>query len=296
MMIFLLIFIVNVLGKQVVQEPLLPFESPFEESSLFIDTNQGRFAVNNANVTMESVITPKIKLASGLSANTTMVEMLGIIHNETATLKKAWARWTFPHVSLVMQFTDGRCQEMEWYPLMPLGVPGEHPVGQATMQYVRNARCRNAPSLFHLPDPTINVLNWFQDAIKLKSTQEVVDLLRWTPGHLQLVNKHVTRRQVYSAFFEEASRFKDEEKYSCSSFINNVFGIATGHRYVDPGTMVHLLKLGAQRFGGLSVNPYSSPLKVNYLSCKSDSECRSDYCHPTYHSCHTSPDCWWMCH
>jgi len=252
--------IVNVFGKQIVQEQLSPFESPFEVSSLIIDTNQGRFAVNNTNFTVQSTITPKTHLASSFFANTTTVEMLGTLRDETAVLKKAWARWTFPHVSLLMQFIDGKCEEMEWYPLYHrLDVPGEHPVGQASIKYVRNARCRNAPSLLRLPDPTIDVLNWLQDAIKLQSKQEEVDLLRWTPGRLEQGNQHITRRQVYYAFFEEADRFKDEEKYSCSTFINNAFGIATGHRYVDPGTLVHLLKVGVQRFGDRLLTPTPAP-------------------------------------
>jgi len=286
MMIFILMLIVNVSGRLIFQEQLSPFESPFEESSFIIGTNQGRFAVNITNFT-QSTITPRTNLASSFSANTL---------DETAALKKAWARWTFPHVSLLMQFNDGKCEQMEWYPLNHRSdVPGEHPVGQASIQYVRNARCRNAPSLIRLPDPTIDMLNWLQDAIKLKSTQEEVDLLRWTPGSLQKVNQNITRRQVYSAFFEEANRFKDEEKYSCSSFINNAFGIATGHRYVDPGTLVHLLKVGVQRFGDRLLTPTpapptSSPTKIFrtccHVPCIWDHDCcLAQVCDPSCKKC-----------
>jgi len=275
MMIFLLMLIVNVFGKLLVQEQLSPFESPFEESSFIIGTNQGRFAVNHTNFT-QSTITPKTNLASIFSANT-----LDEILDETAALEKAWARLTFPHVSLLMQFDDGKCEQMEWYPLSHRpDVPGEHPVGQASIKYVRNARCRNAPSHIRLPETTIDVLDWLQDAIKLKSTQEEVDLLRWVPGSLQPeVKQHITRRQIYSAFFEEANRFKDEEKYSCSSFINNAFGIATGHRYVDPGTLVHLLKVGVQRFGEDLATPSPAPANPPpdksccYASCSTTSDC-----------------------
>jgi len=281
---FLLMLVVNVFVEvnvfgRIMDESLLPFESRIEESSFIINTNQGRFAVNNTDVTMQSTIIPKTFLASRFSKNTTIVEMLGALRDATATLKKAWVRFTFPHVSLLMEFSDGRCEEMDWHPRNSISdVPGEHPAGQALLDYdVRNARCRNAPLLIGLPDSTNGVLNWLQKAIKLKSTQKEVDLFRWTPGHLQQGNQHVTRRQVYSAFFEEANRFKDEEKYSCSSFINNAFGIATGHRYVDSGTMVHLLKVGAQRFGTLSP---TRRCKGWADECREDSECCDDRtCH-----------------
>jgi len=268
---FLLMLVVNVFGT-IMEESLLPVESPIAESSFIINTNQGRFAVNNTYVTMESTIIPETVLASRSSKNTTIVEMLGASRDATATLKKSWARWTFPHVSLLMEFDDGRCEEMEWVSLNRSDVLGEHPGGRAILHYVRNARCRNAPLLFGLPDSTIGVLNWWQDAIKLKSTAKEVDLVRWTPGHQQQVSQHVTRRQLYSAFLQEANRFKVEEKYSCSSFINNVFGVATGHRYVDPATMVQLLEMGAQRFGlGKNCEGYCE-------WCWRDVDCCSNYC------------------
>jgi len=272
---FLLILVANVFGKKM-EESLLPFESSTEESSFILNTNQGRFAVNNTDITMESDIIPEAALASRYSRNTTIVEMLGALRDATATLKKAWARFTFPHVSLIMEFTDGRCEEMDWIPRNShLDVPGEHPSGQAILHYgVGNTRCRNAPSMFGLPDSTIGVLNWLQDAIKLMSTQKQVDLLRWTPGHLQQVNQHVTRRQLYSAFLEETMRFKDEAKYGCGSFINNAFGIATGSRYVDPETMVQLFKVGAQH------HIQGSDCITSGNKCTQNDQCCSGTCNP----------------
>jgi len=265
---FLLILVANVFGKKM-EESLLPFESSIEESSFILNTNQGRFAVNNTDIPMESNIIPKTHLASRYSRNTTIVEMLGSLRDATATLKKAWVRFTFPHVSLLMEFTDGRCEEMDWIPRnSQLDIPGEHSSGQAILHYgIGNTRCRNAPSMFGLPDSTIGVVKWVQDAINLKSTQKEVDLLRWTPGYLKQINQHVTRRELYSAFLEEAIRNKDEAKYSCSSFINNVFVLATGHRYVDPGTMVKLLKVGSQYIGRSCV--------TNGGLCKKSSDCCS---------------------
>jgi len=258
------------------EESLLPFESPIEESSFIIDTNQGRFAVSN-----QSTIIPKTVLASRSSQNTTIVKMLGVLRDAAATLKKAWVRFTFPHVFLLMEFTDGKCEEMEWSPRNSRSdVPGEHPGGQASLHYdVRSARCRNASSLMGLPDSTIGVFNWLQHAIKLKSTspQKEVDLVRWTPGHLQQVNQHVTRRQLYSAFLEEATRFKDEAKYGCASFINNALAIATHHRYVDPETIVQLLQIGAQRFG-MELQKEEEGCLPMHSPCSNNSECCSGHC------------------
>jgi len=275
MMTFLLMIIVNVFGKRIIKESLLPFETPIEESSFIINTNQGRFALNNTKATMESIVmlnTMNTILASTSYKNTT-IEMSGALRDVTATLKKAWVRFTFPHVSLLMQFNDGRCEEMEWYPLNSrLDIPGEHPAGKAILHYdVGRTRCRNAPSMFGLPDSTVGVYNWLQDAIKLKSTQKTVDLLRWTPVHLQ----HVTRREVYDSFVKEAYRFKDEEKYSCSSFINNAFGIATGHIFVDPAIMVQLLQVGAKRFG---IAKGEEKCKGAGESCSNGNQCCSNSC------------------
>jgi len=265
--------VVNVFGERIMQESLLPFESSIEESSFTINTNQGRFAVNNTDVTMQSTIIPKTFLASRSSKNITIDEMLGALRDATATLRKAWVRFAFPHVSLLMEFTDGRCEEMDWSPRNSISdVPGEHPAGQAILHKdIRNARCRNAPSLIGLPDSTIGVLDWVEDTLKLKSTHEEVDLARWTPGHLQQVNQHVSRRQLYSAFLEEAIRFKDEAKYACGSFINNAFGIATGHRYVDPETMIQLLRIGTLRKG--------KDCSKKGASCRATDCCADLVCH-----------------
>jgi len=246
MKIFFLLVVINVFGveirKRIKESPsFVDTRAKLMESAFVVETNQGSFASKNTNFTRHSTIMQK----------TTVASMLRRLDDAQATLKRAWVRWSFPHFSLLTEFTDARCEEMEWVPINNRSdVPGEHPAGEAILHYdVQSSRCGNAKSLIGLPDPMIGYLKWFEDAIKLKYTQEEVDVVRWIPDHLEEVNQHVTRRQLYSAFLEEANRFKDEKKYSCSSFINNAFGIATGHRFVDQKTMVYLLQVGTQRFG-----------------------------------------------
>merc|ERR1719397_1246563 len=70
------------------------------------------------------------------------------------------------------------------------------------------------------------------------------------------------------------------KKYSCSSFINNAFGIATGHIFVDPATMVQLLQVGAKRFGIAKGEGEKQTCKGRFESCTyaSSGQCCSKKC------------------
>jgi len=264
-MIFFLLFNLGLNGfaEKLSQQELLPLESLIEEDdlkgliekSIIVKTNQGRFAVNNPKSTssgsvLYGIIGEKADKFSSKNPNSTssestfpgkrmtVNEMLAkTSHDPTGALKKAWVRGTINHVSLFMRFSDGKCEEMEWYPVKgSLNVLGEHPAGEASLRYdVRDDYCANVHSFISIPGSTINLSGWIDNAMKLYSQKEQADLAR---VHENELNEHVTRRQIYAAFLKEAHRFKDEQKYSCTSFINNAFRIATDQQFIDPDILV----------------------------------------------------------
>jgi len=252
------------------EEELLPFVSFIDDDvleeilairpSIHLMTNQGIFSIDkNNNVSSEHLFDKR----------NTIHEILAKTSSDpTATLKKAWfRRMNFLHHSLFIQFSDGKCEQIEWIPTnydITHEVLGEHSTGSALLHYdVEKDHCYNTSLFYDLPDSPTSLLTWLHNSMDIGDENNEIDLARWTSAYEKETNQHITRDQFYKAFLKEANRFKDEDKYSCTTFINNVFKLATNHEFVNPEVMIQTIKivgeLGVAVRGKFSPPSYTVP-------------------------------------
>jgi len=237
--VFILNFIVSVLAINVaINFGLSPDEDLMNNSaqmlenvpSISVKANQGIFAVDNAYS------------GSGFTDENIRIDqmIMKTLHSPTATVRKSWFKGKNNHVFLNILFSDGKCEQLEWVPINGShDVLGEHPAAEAYLHYyVDDSYCRDADSFIGVPDAIHNVPLWLANSAIKMSSKKSVDLVRWSKDHQKESDPQPIRIQVYNALIKEANRFKNEKKYSCTSFVNNVWGYVTGNKLVNDDIML----------------------------------------------------------
>jgi len=202
--------------------------------SLIVNSNQGIFTLGNTYLGSEFA-NKNIKIDQMIKKT---------LHSPIATIRKSWIKGTRKgHVSLFILFSDGKCEQLEWFPVNVSTDIGEDPAGEVHLHFdVDDSNCQNADSFLGIPDSLDNVPVWLANSANKLGSKKSVDLVRWNKDDHQEAGQQLIRRHVYNALLKEANRFKDEEKYSCSSFVNNVWADVTGHKSVNDDIMLLIIK------------------------------------------------------
>jgi len=202
--------------------------------SISVKTNQGIFAVDNAYS------------ESGLTDENIRIDqmIMKTLRSPKAKIRKSWIKGKNNHVSLNILFNDGNCEQIEWLPINgSRDVLGEHPTGEAHLHYyVDDSYCQDAHSFIGVPNDIHHVPLWLANSAIKMSSKKTVDLVRWNKENQKESDPQPDRIQVYNALIKEANRFKNEKKYSCTSFVNNVWGYVTGKKFVTNDVMFLSIK------------------------------------------------------
>jgi len=203
--------------------------------SVIVNSNQGIFTLGNTYLGSEFA-NKNIKIDQMIRKT---------LHSPIATIRKSWIKATRKgHVSLFILFSDGKCEQLEWLPVnVSTYLLGEDPAGEVHLHFdLDDSNCQNADSFLGIPDSLDNVPVWLADSTIKLGSKKSGDLVRWKKDDHQEADQQLIRRQMYNALLKEANRFKDEQKYSCSSFVNNVWADVTGHKFVNDDIMLLIIK------------------------------------------------------